>query len=120
MSFLQVQAKVYSTIGSGETASLVSGNTEATRSCKLLGLVVSNTSGTSGWAQIFDGYAAPSSGSVPILNIQVQAGLQNSLDCSAFNCLTTVNGIVIVLSSTINSYTPITSGLVTYAEWTQQ
>jgi hypothetical protein len=112
-----VNANQYSTQSTGETASLVSSSTPLPYGGKLLGLIVSNVSRTNGWAQVFDGYAAPSSGSVPILNIQVGAGLQNSLDCSVFNCLAVTTGIVVVLSSTINTYTPISSGLVCFAAW---
>ena len=109
------EAIQYSTASTGETSSLVTGSSPIPFGAKLLGLIVSNVSGTAGWAQVFDGYATPSNSAVPLLNIQVASGAQNSLDCGVFNCLKVKNGIVVVLSSTINTYTPISSGLVTFA-----
>ncbi len=122
-----INANQYSTQSTGETASLVSGSSPLLSGGKLLGLLVTNASGSAAWAQVFDGYAAPAGGSVPILNIGlaaggsafVGAGQQNSLDCSVFNCIDVKNGIVIVLSSTLNTYTAVSSGLVTFCAWIQ-
>ena len=116
-----INANQYHTTSTGETASVVTGSSPLPYGGKLLGLLVSNVSATAGWAQVFDGYAAPASGSVPILNIALAAsgspGSQNSLDCSVFNCIDVKQGIVIVLSSTINTYTAVSSGLVTFCAW---
>lgn len=94
-----------------ETVSLVTGASPVLYGAKLLGMVISNASVTSGWAQVFDGNAAPSAGAAPMLSVQVAAGAQNSLDCSVFNHLPVKKGIVVVLSSTLATYTAISSGL---------
>ncbi len=112
-----VTARQYHTTSTGDGYSLVTGGAPLTYGAKLLGIIVSNVSGTAGWAQVFDGYAQPAGGAVPLLSIQVAAGSQNSLDCSVFNCVSVTKGIVITLSSTINTYTAINSGLVVFCAW---
>ena len=113
-----INSNIY-TSSAVETASLVTGSSPQQFGCKLLGFIGSNASTTNGWIQLFDGYAAPSSGSVPILSVQTGTGLQSSLDCSVFNCIDCKLGIVLVLSSTLATYTPISSGLFITAFWIQ-
>ena len=113
-----INSNVY-TSSTVETASLVTGSSPQQFGCKLLGFISSNASGSSGWVQLFDGYAAPSSGSKPILSVQTGAGLQSSLDCSVFNCVDCKLGIVLVLSSTLATYTPISNGLFNTVFWIQ-
>lgn len=99
-----------------ETAALVSG--PAPTSAKLLGLIATNDGYAQAcWAQIFDGYGAPSTGAVPIVTLAVAVAGQASLDPGSFNCLPVANGIVVVLSSTAATYTPITNCLFATGFW---
>lgn len=81
--------------------------------CALLGFVVENASGAAGWVQVFDGYAQPTTGASPLMSLVVSnlAG-QNQV---SFGGNPNVNirgktGIVVALSSTRATYTPVTNG----------
>jgi hypothetical protein len=71
-----------------------------------------NYSSSAGWFQFFDGYAAPAGGSVPLASLRVGATSQISLDLRpSSNGIKVIErfqvGIVIVLSSTGNTYTAV-------------
>jgi len=94
-----------------ETVSLVTGSSPLLSGGKLLGFVATNASASTAYVQLFDGYAAPSGGSVPIVSILVQANSQVSFDASVFNCIPVKSGIVLALSSTLTTYTAVSSEL---------
>lgn len=106
---------VYHTAGSYETSSLVSGSSPVSNGVKLIGLTAMNA-GADGYVQIFDGYAAPSGGAVPIQIVKALSNTQVSLDLS-FGCLPLTTGCVVVLSSTGPTYTAISNSLWTTAFW---
>ncbi len=95
-----------------ETAALVTGSVPlvAPSGAKLLGFYATAGTGAS-FVQVFDGYAAPAGASVPLVSIAVPATSTAHFDATAFNCLPVTNGIVIVLSSTLATYTAISSQL---------
>src|ERR1017187_1107720 len=94
-----------------ETTALVTGSSPITNGVKLLGFLATNNSAALAYVQVFDGYAAPSAGAAPIICVQVPAGSQQSFDASVFNCVPMKVGIVIVLSSTLTTYTAVASQL---------
>ena len=100
-----------------ETTSLVTGSSPLSIGGHLVGLVCTNTSASSAFIQIFDGYAAPSSGASPLITLSVGAMSQQSLDSNCFHFQHCLQGIVVVLSSTLSTYTSIATSLHTQAWW---
>lgn len=72
---------------------------------QLLGMIVENTTGSTVWAQVFDGYAQPSALAVPLVELQIAANTQASLDLGSVHCIPVSKGIVIAGSSTRGVYT---------------
>jgi hypothetical protein len=100
-----------------ETFSLVTGSVKVTSGVILAGFLAENTSGSNGWVQVFDAFAQPASGSVPAISVKVPSQTQISiLGCS--NIWDHYKqGIVIALSSTGPTYTPVSSALFVTAWW---
>ena len=90
--------------------SLVTGST-AVPGAKLLGFIAENTSVSTAWFQVHDGYSQPSNGSIPLVSIKATAGSQVSLDCESFNCVPLTKGIVVTMSSTGPTYTSVTAAM---------
>ena len=97
--------------------SLVTGSSQLANGAKLLGLIAENTSGSTAWIQVHDGYAQPSGSAVPLVSLKTTAGQQVSLDCQAFNCLPVTKGIVVALSSTGPTYTSVSAAMWISAFW---
>lgn len=102
-----------------ETTSLVTGAVPLAygHPATLLGLLYDNYDGYQDWVQIFDGYQQPSTGSVPLVSLRVFSGSQGSFGGESPTNITCVVGIVVVLSSTGATYTPVTNKLFTTAFW---
>lgn len=100
-----------------ETTSLVTGSSPLAIGGHLVGLICTNTSGSNAYIQVFDGYATPAGGSTPLMTLAVGAGAQQSLDSNCFHFQHCFQGIVVVLSSTLSTYTAVTSNLHTQAWW---
>jgi hypothetical protein len=76
-------------------------------SARLLDFTAENTSGASAWVQVFDAFAAPAGGTVPILSLKLLTLTQTTYHATDYNGFPVVNGIVIALSSTGPTYTSI-------------
>jgi hypothetical protein len=102
--------QVYSS-AAAETVSLVSGSSPTLSGCKLIELFALNTNSSAEYLQLFDGYAAPSNGDVPLLVQSIGALGNEVLDFGSANCLPFQFGIVAALSSTAATYTAVSSHL---------
>lgn len=80
-----------------------------TGTCKLLGFVVENTSASTVYVQVHDGYVQPTAGTVPLLSIKALAGSQVCFDASAVECVELLTGCVVAVSSTGPTYTDTTT-----------
>lgn len=96
---------------------LVTGPTPLVFGAKLLGMIVENVTSSTLWAQVFDGYAAPSALAVPIAELQIAGTSQGSLDFGVFNCIPVKKGIVIAGSSTRGVYTAVAASMWLTAGW---
>ena len=99
------------TSAAAETVALVTGASAVLNGAKLLGFVAHNTSSSTAYVQVFDAYAAPPPSAVPIASIQVMASSMTSFDAGVFNYIPMKYGIVIALSSTLATYTAVTTHL---------
>lgn len=90
-----------------ETVSLVTGSSQLSIPALLLGLVAENTDSQTNYVQVFDGYAAPTAGAVPLVSLKTAAGVQISLEGLSFYGLAVSKGIVLALSSTGPTYTAV-------------
>lgn len=95
----------------------VTGESPLSAGAKLLGLIAENSSGSTAWIQVHDGYQEPDAGAVPIVSLKATTGQQVSLDCQAFNCIPVSLGIVVALSSTNSTYTAVAPGMWLSAFW---
>lgn len=102
--------QVYHTGASLDGYAFVTGTAPLVYGAKLLGAEIYNV-GADAFVQVHDGYAQPTNGSVPLMSFKVLSGTGKSLDCSPYNCLPVVNGIVIAISSTAATYTSTTANL---------
>lgn len=74
----------------------------------LYGLVALNTSSSTIFVQVFDGYAGPSSGSAPIVQLQVPANSELSLSKQLpLYRWKFINGLTIAASSSPSGYTAV-------------
>ena len=103
--------------GAAETVSLVTGSSPLAFGAKLLKLIADSSSSSASWVQVFDGYAAPSSGAVPMLSLRLAANAQAVFDVGAANSLPVSSGIVVALSSTGPTYTAVSNHLFLTAMW---
>lgn len=86
----------------------------------LLNIVCENTSAGTRWCQIFDGYAAPTNGDVPIASFKLGAGSQESFSFDSTNGLYCALGIVIASSTTGPTYTdPSADEFFLTVQWSQ-
>jgi hypothetical protein len=118
-----ISPNVYTSPSSFDSVALVSGSSPLLYAPKLLGFVAENTDSGTAWVQLFDGYAAPQAGAVPILSLRAATNVQVVFNPDAFNCISSPalnTGIVIALSSTVPTYTAIsTHYLFLTAFWLQ-
>ena len=77
---------------------------------RFLGFVAENPSASTRWVQVFDGYAHPSDGAVPIISIKLLTVTQGSFDAVLMGGLWFTTGCVIAVSSTGPTYTAVTAG----------
>jgi hypothetical protein len=82
----------------------------------LYGFIVENLSGSTAYVQVFDGYVQPTTGTASLFcNIPVPGLAGSNVTSFGGNGLEDINfhcksGIVVALSSTRYTYTPITNG----------
>ena len=120
MSQPQIYTTAVNNSGNYETFSLVTGSTPVQSRVRLLGLIYENISGSNAYVQVFDGNSQPTTGAFPLVWLQISAGNQASVDfgsgqvCYPFN-----TGIVVGLSSTPLSYTPVANSLGIVVFWTK-
>jgi hypothetical protein len=74
-------------------------------SCNLIGFVAENTSASTRWIQVFDGYVQPSGGAVPLLSLKLAGLSQESFSDPADRGLRLSTGMVIATSTTGPTYT---------------
>lgn len=77
----------------------------SSKPCLFSGLIATNQNASTRWLQVFDGYALPSGGDVPILELQVAGHFQGSIDLGVFNYIQTSIGLVVAASSSSGTYT---------------
>ncbi len=71
-----------------------------TGACRFMGMVVENQTGSTVYAQIHDGYATPSNGSVPVLSVKLTANAQATILLPAVHAVSLSSGLTICSSST--------------------
>ncbi len=71
-----------------------------TGACRFLGMVVENQTGSTVYAQVFDGYATPANDSVPILSLKLTANAQVVLSLPIHEAIALATGLTICSSST--------------------
>jgi hypothetical protein len=105
-----------------ETVSLVTGTSHLPfpQGAGLLQLFAYN-SGSAGFVQVWDGYASPTDGYLDqslLLSYPIASSGAVSLEFTTSNWLPVTVGIVVVLSSTVSTYTALSSSLFCTALWT--
>lgn len=71
----------------------------------LLGMLCTNQTNSTLFAQVFDGYTAPTLNQVPVLELQVPSNGQSSLDLGSAHCEFFKKGITVAASSTSGKFT---------------
>lgn len=106
-----MSAKIYST-GASADGSVVLTEAGVAHRGKLHAMLVINNTAATLHVQVFDANALPSAGAHPILELQVPAGTQSSLDLDKdTKDLNFVNGLTIACSSTTWSYTSVAAAM---------
>lgn len=91
---------VYTSPATGDGYAVVN-----TGACRFMGMLVTNQTGGTVYAQIHDGYATPSLGAVPKLSVKLIANAQASVLLPASHSLALSAGMVICSSSTDKTLT---------------
>lgn len=71
-----------------------------TGACRFLGMIVENQTGSTVYAQVFDGYATPANNSKPILSLKLTANAQSVLMLHPAMSVALATGLTICSSST--------------------
>jgi hypothetical protein len=105
------QSKHYSTGAAADGYSFVTGTTAPGAGCFFLGAVIENHTGSTLYAQLYDGYAAANITGAPIAELQISANSQQDWDFRGVNGVHMNMGIMIAASSTQWSFTPVASAM---------
>ena len=113
---------VYTTKGNGtfDGYAFVTGTTQLTNGALLIGAVFTNQTASTIFCGLYDGYGVPSSSAVPVVEVQVGANSQGSLDLGGVHCHSVVNGIVLACSSASGVYTAVSSAAFITAYYMNQ
>jgi hypothetical protein len=99
-----------------EAVSLVSGSSAFAQGCTLIGFTVLNNNAATRYIQVFDGYATPSGGAVPLLVLAVPATTSSSFSYNV-PLVTTKTGLVVATSTTAATYTAGSGDMFVTAFW---
>jgi hypothetical protein len=97
--------------GSFDGVCLVTGSSALVNGAKLLGAIITNQLGSTIFAGLYDGYAAPVSNAKPILELQIAANSQGSMGFGDTHCVPVSKGIVIAASTTSGKYVASASSM---------
>lgn len=71
-----------------------------TGACRFLGMIVENQTGSTVYAQVFDGYSTPANNSVPVMSIKLTANAQAVVLLDNNHAVALATGLEICSSST--------------------
>lgn len=77
----------------------------ATGKIGVVQLLVTNLTASVRYAQVFDGYASPTAGDVPVMELALAANSQAQVNLLAAHWLPLVNGFAMASSTTAATYT---------------